>query len=257
MGSVVRVDKDEALVDIGDKSEGADPRQRAFDPPLGQPGRRVSRFRRRSRGARHDEEARRWFARSFRRSARASRSRGRRSSRPTSRACPSRGASSRSSRWSILDLGVRGFLPVSLWSPVAASRNSTESSGEEHAARRSAHRLAQQCCPRAPRSAPKDERKETRQAVLLDGSDPATSSRARSPTLYFGAFVDLYGMDGAIHIWSLWQRRRRFRSEASRSARRSMSRRRTSTAILSGSLLASSRRVGIRRAAGARELRGG
>ncbi len=39
-GKVVRIDKDEVLVDIGYKAEGVIPVQRAFDPQVGRPARR-------------------------------------------------------------------------------------------------------------------------------------------------------------------------------------------------------------------------
>ena len=47
-GTVVRVDKDEVLVDIGYKSEGVIPGLRAVDQALGQPGRRGRPWARRS-----------------------------------------------------------------------------------------------------------------------------------------------------------------------------------------------------------------
>ena len=102
----------------------------------------------------------------------------------------------------ILDLGVRGFLPASLVD-IDASRISTSSSGASSAARSSSSIARATTSSSHRRAVLEDERKEMRQAILDRLSPGDVIEGQISNIVDFGAFVDLDGMDGLIHISEL------------------------------------------------------
>src|SRR5438093_4587363 len=102
----------------------------------------------------------------------------------------------------ILDLGVRGFLPASLVD-IRRVQDLEEFLGQELRCKVIELNRSRNNVVLSRRAVLEDERKEMRQAILdkLNPGDVVTGTI--SNIVDFGAFVDLDGMDGLIHISEL------------------------------------------------------
>src|ERR671925_2261864 len=102
----------------------------------------------------------------------------------------------------ILDLGVRGFLPASLVD-IRRVQDLDEFMGKELRCKVIELNRSRNNVVLSRRAVLEDERKEMRQAILdkLNPGDVVTGTI--SNIVDFGAFVDLDGMDGLIHISEL------------------------------------------------------
>jgi small subunit ribosomal protein S1 len=102
----------------------------------------------------------------------------------------------------ILDLGVRGFLPASLVD-IRRVQDLDEFMGKELRCKVIELNRSRNNVVLSRRAVLEDERKEMRQAILdrLNPGDVVTGHI--SNIVDFGAFVDLDGMDGLIHISEL------------------------------------------------------
>src|SRR6478736_3614387 len=104
----------------------------------------------------------------------------------------------------ILDLGVRGFLPASLVD-IRRVQDLDEFLGQELRAKVIELNRSRNNVVLSRRAVLEDERKEMRQAIL-DKLQPGDVVEGQiSNIVDFGAFVDLDGMDGLIHISELAQ----------------------------------------------------
>src|SRR6266542_3315099 len=102
----------------------------------------------------------------------------------------------------ILDLGVRGFLPASLVD-IRRVQDLEEFTGQELRCKVIELNRARNNVVLSRRAVLEDERKEMRQAIL-DRLQPGDVVEGQiSNIVDFGAFVDLDGMDGLIHISEL------------------------------------------------------
>jgi small subunit ribosomal protein S1 len=102
----------------------------------------------------------------------------------------------------ILDLGVRGFLPASLVD-IRRVQDLDEFLGQELRAKVIELNRSRNNVVLSRRAVLEDERKEMRQAIL-DRLNPGDVVDGQiSNIVDFGAFVDLDGMDGLIHISEL------------------------------------------------------
>jgi small subunit ribosomal protein S1 len=102
----------------------------------------------------------------------------------------------------ILDLGVRGFLPASLVD-IRRVQDLDEFMGQELRCKVIELNRARNNVVLSRRAVLEDERKEMRQAIL-DRLQPGDVVEGQiSNIVDFGAFVDLDGMDGLIHISEL------------------------------------------------------
>ncbi len=102
----------------------------------------------------------------------------------------------------ILDLGVRGFLPASLVD-IRRVQDLDEFLGQELRAKVIELNRSRNNVVLSRRAVLEDERKEMRQAIL-DRLNPGDVVEGTiSNIVDFGAFVDLDGMDGLIHISEL------------------------------------------------------
>jgi small subunit ribosomal protein S1 len=102
----------------------------------------------------------------------------------------------------ILDLGVRGFLPASLVD-IRRVQDLDEFLGKELRAKVIELNRSRNNVVLSRRAVLEDERKEMRQAIL-DKLQPGDVVEGQiSNIVDFGAFVDLDGMDGLIHISEL------------------------------------------------------
>src|SRR5436190_1276545 len=102
----------------------------------------------------------------------------------------------------ILDLGVRGFLPASLVD-IRRVQDLDEFLGKELRAKVIELNRSRNNVVLSRRAVLEDERKEMRQAIL-DRLNPGDVVEGQiSNIVDFGAFVDLDGMDGLIHISEL------------------------------------------------------
>src|SRR5216117_1606274 len=102
----------------------------------------------------------------------------------------------------ILDLGVRGFLPASLVD-IRRVQDLDEFLGKELRCKVIELNRSRNNVVLSRRAVLEDERKETRQAIL-DRLNPGDVVDGQiSNIVDFGAFVDLDGMDGLIHISEL------------------------------------------------------
>src|SRR6186997_1652521 len=102
----------------------------------------------------------------------------------------------------ILDLGVRGFLPASLVD-IRRVQDLDEFLGQELRAKVIELNRSRNNVVLSRRAVLEDERKEMRQAIL-DRLNPGDVIEGQiSNIVDFGAFVDLDGMDGLIHISEL------------------------------------------------------
>jgi small subunit ribosomal protein S1 len=102
----------------------------------------------------------------------------------------------------ILDLGVRGFLPASLVD-IRRVQDLDEFTGKELRCKVIELNRSRNNVVLSRRAVLEDERKEMRQAIL-DRLNPGDVVDGQISNLVdFGAFVDLDGMDGLIHISEL------------------------------------------------------
>ena len=102
----------------------------------------------------------------------------------------------------ILDLGVRGFLPASLVD-IRRVQDLDEFMGKELRCKVIELNRSRNNVVLSRRAVLEDERKEMRQAIL-DRLNPGDVVEGQiSNIVDFGAFVDLDGMDGLIHISEL------------------------------------------------------
>src|SRR5215216_3236774 len=102
----------------------------------------------------------------------------------------------------ILDLGVRGFLPASLVD-IRRVQDLDEFMGKELRSKVIELNRSRNNVVLSRRAVLEDERKEMRQAIL-DRLNPGDVVEGQiSNIVDFGAFVDLDGMDGLIHISEL------------------------------------------------------
>jgi small subunit ribosomal protein S1 len=102
----------------------------------------------------------------------------------------------------ILDLGVRGFLPASLVD-IRRVQDLDEFLGQELSAKVIELNRSRNNVVLSRRAVLEDERKEQRQQIL-DRLNPGDVVEGQiSNIVDFGAFVDLDGMDGLIHISEL------------------------------------------------------
>ncbi|MSO58079.1 MAG: 30S ribosomal protein S1 [Thermoleophilia bacterium] len=102
----------------------------------------------------------------------------------------------------ILDLGVRGFLPASLVD-IRRVQDLDEFMGTELRCKVIELNRSRNNVVLSRRAVLEDERKEARQAILDRLQPGAVVEGKISNIVDFGAFVDLEGMDGLIHISEL------------------------------------------------------
>nr|MBA3366326.1 30S ribosomal protein S1 [Actinomycetota bacterium] len=102
----------------------------------------------------------------------------------------------------IIDLGIRGFLPASLVD-IRRVQDLDEFLGKELRCKVIELNRARNNVVLSRRAVLEDERKETRQAILDKLSPGDIVDGQISNIVDFGAFVDLDGMDGLIHISEL------------------------------------------------------
>ena len=102
----------------------------------------------------------------------------------------------------ILDLGVRGFLPASLVD-IRRVQNLDEFLGEELRCKVIELNRSRNNVVLSRRAVLEDERKDMRQAILDRLSPGDVVEGTISNIVDFGAFVDLKGIDGLIHISEL------------------------------------------------------
>jgi small subunit ribosomal protein S1 len=102
----------------------------------------------------------------------------------------------------ILDLGVRGFLPASLVD-IRRVQDLDEYLGQELRCKVIELNRSRNNVVLSRRAVLEDERKEMRQAILDRLSPGDVVEGQISNIVDFGAFVDLDGMDGLIHISEL------------------------------------------------------
>src|SRR6186713_1769717 len=102
----------------------------------------------------------------------------------------------------ILDLGVRGFLPASLVD-IRRVQDLDEFLGQELRCKVIELNRSRNNVVLSRRAVLEDERKEMRQAILDRLSPGDVVEGQISNIVDFGAFVDLDGMDGLIHISEL------------------------------------------------------
>lgn len=102
----------------------------------------------------------------------------------------------------ILDLGVRGFLPASLVD-IRRVQNLDEFVGRTLTCRVIELNRSRNNVVLSRRAVLEEERKETRQAILDQLSPGEVVEGVISNIVDFGAFVDLNGIDGLIHISEL------------------------------------------------------
>src|ERR1043166_9398394 len=200
-GTVVRVDKDEVLVDIGYKSEGVIPVaelsiRRSVNPldevALGDEIDALVMTKEDAEGRLILSKKRARFEMAWKAIERAAES-----GEPVN----GRGLEVVKGRL-LLDLGVRGFLPASLVD-IRRVQDLDEFMGKELRCKVIELNRSRNNVVLSRRAVLEDERKEMRQAIL-DRLNPGDVVEGQiSNIVDFGAFVDLDGMDGLIHISEL------------------------------------------------------
>src|SRR5881409_3176858 len=200
-GKVVRVDKDEVLVDIGYKSEGVIPIselsiRRSVDPDeevaLGDEVDALVMQKEDADGRLILSKKRARFEKAWKRIEAAAES-----------GEPVEGAVIEVVKGGlILDLGVRGFLPASLVD-IRRVQDLDEYLGKELRCKVIELNRSRNNVVLSRRAVLEDERKEMRQAILDRLSPGDVVDGQISNIVDFGAFVDLEGMDGLIHISEL------------------------------------------------------
>src|SRR6058998_4148558 len=200
-GTVVRVDKDEVLVDIGYKSEGVIPTaelsiRRSVNPvdevAVGEEIDALVLTKEDTEGRLILSKKRARFELAWKRIEAAAES-----------GEPVEGRVIEVVKGGlILDLGVRGFLPASLVD-IRRVQDLEEFTGQELRCKVIELNRSRNNVVHSRRAVLEDERKEMRQAIL-DRLNPGDVVEGQiSNIVDFGAFVDLDGMDGLIHISEL------------------------------------------------------
>ena len=200
-GHVVRIDKDEVLVDIGYKSEGVIPAnelsiRKSVDPNeevhLGEEVDAIVMTKEDQDGRLIMSKKRARFEKAWRRIETAAES-----------GEPVEGTVIEVVKGGlIIDLGVRGFLPASLVD-IRRVQDLDEFLGQELRSKVIELNRSRNNVVLSRRAVLEDERKEMRQAIL-DRLNPGDVVEGTiSNIVDFGAFVDLDGMDGLIHISEL------------------------------------------------------
>jgi small subunit ribosomal protein S1 len=200
-GTVVRVDKDEVLVDIGYKSEGVIPVaelsiRRSIDPndevKLGDEIDALVMTKEDAEGRLILSKKRARFEIAWKAIEGAAES-----------GDPVNGRVIEVVKGGlILDLGVRGFLPASLVD-IRRVQDLDEFMGKELRCKVIELNRSRNNVVLSRRAVLEDERKEMRQAILDRLSPGDVVEGQISNIVDFGAFVDLDGMDGLIHISEL------------------------------------------------------
>ena len=200
-GKVVRIDKDEVLVDIGYKSEGVIPQnelsiRRSIDPAeevsLGEEVDALVLTKEDQDGRLVLSKKRARFERAWRRIEAAAES-----------GEPVEGTVIEVVKGGlIIDLGVRGFLPASLVD-IRRVQNLDEYMGQKIECKVIELNRSRNNVVLSRRAVLEEERKEARQQILdrLQRGEVVTGTI--SNIVDFGAFVDLDGIDGLIHISEL------------------------------------------------------
>jgi small subunit ribosomal protein S1 len=200
-GTVVRVDKDEVLVDIGYKSEGVIPVaelsiRRSVNPDdevkVGEPVDALVLTKEDAEGRLILSKKRARFELAWKQIEDAS---------ETGRPVTGRVIEVVKGGL-ILDLGVRGFLPASLVD-IRRVQDLDEFLGQELQCKVIELNRTRNNVVLSRRAVLEDERKEMRQAILNRLNPGDVVEGQISNIVDFGAFVDLDGMDGLIHISEL------------------------------------------------------
>jgi small subunit ribosomal protein S1 len=200
-GEVVRIDKDEVLVDIGYKSEGVIPSnelsiRRSVDPAdevsLGEQVDALVLTKEDQEGRLLLSKKRARFEKAWRKIEAAAES-----------GEPVEGIVIEVVKGGlILDLGVRGFLPASLVD-IRRVHNLDEFKGQTLECKVIELNRSRNNVVLSRRAVLEEERKEARQQIL-DRLSPGVEVEGQiSNIVDFGAFVDLDGIDGLIHISEL------------------------------------------------------
>jgi len=200
-GNVVRIDKDEVLVDIGYKSEGVIPAnelsiRKSVDPNdevhLGEEIDAIVMTKEDQDGRLIMSKKRARFEKAWRRIETAAES-----------GEPVEGTVIEVVKGGlIIDLGVRGFLPASLVD-IRRVPNLDEYMGTKIETKVIELNRSRNNVVLSRRAVLEEERKEVRQQIL-DGLQPGLVVEGQiSNIVDFGAFVDLDGIDGLIHISEL------------------------------------------------------
>jgi small subunit ribosomal protein S1 len=200
-GNVVRIDKDEVLVDIGYKSEGVIPAnelsiRKSVDPHdevhLGEEVDAIVMTKEDQDGRLIMSKKRARFEKAWRRIETAAES-----------GEPVEGSVIEVVKGGlIIDLGVRGFLPASLVD-IRRVPNLDEYMGTKIETKVIELNRSRNNVVLSRRAVLEEERKEVRQQIL-DGLEPGLVVDGQiSNIVDFGAFVDLDGIDGLIHISEL------------------------------------------------------
>jgi small subunit ribosomal protein S1 len=145
----------------------------------------------------------------------------------------------------ILDIGLRGFLPASLVD-IRRVRNLEAFLGEKLECKVIELNRSRNNVVLSRRAVLEEERKEERERILTSLEEGMIVRGTVSNLVDFGAFVDLDGIDGLIHISELSGTTSTTRARSFRSARRSRSRCWRWTGTARGSRSASSRRARTR-----------
>jgi small subunit ribosomal protein S1 len=200
-GEVVRIDKDEVLVDIGYKSEGVIPSnelsiRRAVDPgdevSLGEQVDALVLTKEDQEGRLILSKKRARFEKAWRRIEAAAES-----------GEPVEGTVIEVVKGGlILDLGVRGFLPASLVD-IRRVHNLDEFTGQTLECKVIELNRSRNNVVLSRRAVLEEERKEVRQQILGRLQPGQIIEGKISNIVDFGAFVDLDGIDGLIHISEL------------------------------------------------------
>jgi len=200
-GSVVRIDKDEVLVDIGYKSEGVIPStelsiRKSVDPAdeveLGEEIDALVLTKEDSEGRLVLSKKRARFEKAWRRIEAAAES-----------GEPVEGTVIEVVKGGlILDLGVRGFLPASLVD-IRRVHNLDEFLGQTLECKVIELNRSRNNVVLSRRAVLEEERKEVREQILGRLQSGQVVEGTISNIVDFGAFVDLDGIDGLIHISEL------------------------------------------------------
>ena len=200
-GKVVRIDKDEVLVDIGYKSEGVIPQnelsiRRSIDPAeevsLGEEVDALVLTKEDQDGRLILSKKRARFERAWRRIEAAAES-----------GEPVEGNVIEVVKGGlIIDLGVRGFLPASLVD-IRRVQNLDEFLGQKIECKVIELNRSRNNVVLSRRAVLEEERKEARQQILDRLERGQVVEGTISNIVDFGAFVDLDGIDGLIHISEL------------------------------------------------------
>ena len=200
-GKVVRIDKDEVLVDIGYKSEGVIPQnelsiRRSIDPAeevqLGEEVDALVLTKEDQDGRLILSKKRARFERAWRRIEAAAES-----------GEPVEGTVIEVVKGGlIIDLGVRGFLPASLVD-IRRVQNLDEYLGQKIECKVIELNRSRNNVVLSRRAVLEEERKEARQQILDRLERGEVVEGTISNIVDFGAFVDLDGIDGLIHISEL------------------------------------------------------